>query len=40
VPFSADWITDGITDDAIIFAEGFGEHLKIANLTKSRVLIP
>ncbi|GAA4410273.1 hypothetical protein GCM10023187_34660 [Nibrella viscosa] len=37
VSFSADWITSGITDDAIIFAEGFGEHLKGANFTTSQI---
>lgn len=37
VPFSADWITNGISDDAIIFAEGFGEHLKASNFTTSQI---
>lgn len=37
ITFSADWIINGITDDCITFAEGFGEHLKDAKLTTSQI---
>ncbi|GAB4017526.1 type III-A CRISPR-associated protein Csm2 [Spirosoma koreense] len=37
VAFSADWITNGITDDAIVFAEGFGDHLKNSSFTTSQI---
>lgn len=37
VTFSDGWISSGITDDAIIFAEGFGKHLKTANFTTSQI---
>jgi len=37
VAFTADWIITGITDDCIIFAEGFGDHLKNSGFTTSQI---
>ena len=37
IPFDMNWITTGITDDCITFAEGFGSHLEQNKFTTSQI---